>query len=320
METNQNCINEVFSLFDRAETKEPFGTLSITDFASIVCEPEKGGAMFIEAAKNVEKIRSTDNQEEQRRLKLTLPAIAPGVKFKNNRQNIESLSGLMQIDIDKGIENPEFLRNRIGREKWVLLSALSVRRGVWFLTRVPEPEKQPEYWEKINEWLKKNLNIEADISRKNPKDLRFYAPDSGVIFNPGALTLNKIQRNSNTTTTAAYIQRTKKLTGYYVSSIDDFKRNADVIPILLELGWKKGPQHGKKTKFTRPGKDKGTSAEWDEEKRLFYIFSSSSSLYDLNPGRSLSAVDLYTQLKQIGIKEAVAQLKNEGWGIYPKTT
>jgi hypothetical protein len=320
MEIKQNFENEVFSLFDRAVAKEPTGFLSITDFASIVCDPKKGGNRFIEAARIIEEIRLTNDQEEQRRLKLLLPAITPGVKLINNRQNIESYTGLMQVDIDKGISDPEKLRNEIGGLSWVLLSALSVRRGVWFLVRIPEPEKQADYWLKVNEFLKKKFNIEADESRKNPKDLRFFAPDKGVVFNQEARQLNMIPQNSNFPTPSIRKRSQKPQNGTYLSPIDDFKENAEVIPMLIELGYKIYYQHGNKTKFTRPGKNKGTSSEWDEKKRLFYDFSSNSNLHDVNPGRSLSALDIYMQLKQISLIEAREQLRGMGWGRDSKKT
>lgn len=312
--TMREIGKEVFSLFENATAKEPTGSLSIAKFASIVCDPVNGGTRFIEAARIVDAIRLTNDFEDQRRLKLTLPAVAPGARFGNDRQNIENYTGLMQIDIDNGINDPEYLRNKIGSFSWVLLSALSVRKGVWFLARIPEPEKQAEYWEKVNNWLKSEFGLMADESRKNPKDLRFFAPDKGVIYNPNARLLPLIQTYPFSAMPARKRKIKKQLSGIYLSPIDDFKRNADVIPMLLELGYKIYHQHGDKIRFTRPGKSRGTSAEWDENKRLFYDFSSNSPISGINPGRSLSALDIYIQLKQISLAEAREQLRATGWG------
>lgn len=305
-----------FSVFERPNYKKPSGAVSLASFASIVSDPALGGSIFIEASCLVNEIRNCADPVIQKQLKQKLPAIAPGVRFGLNRQDIRSYTGLMQIDIDKGITDPEKLRNDLGTLSWVVFSALSVRRGVWFLARIPEPHKQHIYWERINDWLYKNYKLNADPARKNAKDLRFFAPDPGCIFNPNAILLPAIPPSINDD--FGKIRNPKKhdpAGSGYLSPITDFNQRADVVEMLLRDGWKISHTHGVKVRLTRPGKQNGTSADWHTEKRRLYIFTDNSNLYQSSLKHGLSATDVLMQLNQIQtLSEARTVLKEMGYG------
>lgn len=303
-----------FSILNKITAQIPSAILSLDKFVSILHDPANGGVQYIKASKIVDKIRSITDEYQQKELKQTLPVVAPGVVFGENRQDIKSFSGLMQIDIDH-VNNPEQLRDELGKLSWITLSALSVRKGVWLLVKIPEPERQAEYWAKVNAWLNKNYGIESDPARKNAKDLRFYSPDKDAVYNPNAATLNIIPAPSAAKTAKASHIAKRLNSGLYFSPIDDFNRRADVIPLLLSHDWKICNQHGNNIRLTRPGKSSGISANWNEELRKLYVFSSNSNLIQSDSHYPLSATDIFMQLNQIScIAFAREQLLSMGYG------
>ncbi len=305
-----------FSTFKTKDSRRPFTEMQLSDFASIVHEPELGGAVFIEGARLAEQIRATKDHNVQKQLKQFLPAISPGTLFGQDRQDIRSYTGLMQIDIDEGISDPEQLRNDLGGLSWVAFSSLSVRKGVWLLIRIPEPENQPLYWEKINGWLLDKHGLTADPSRKNPKDLRFFAPDRDAIYNPNSKMLPFIPAEELPPKQPSY-NRTCKVTqmGEFVSPFDDFNCNADVLSMLISDGWKINHRMGNKVRLTRPGKRSGTSADWDEKLRRLYVFTSTSNLAHDSNRHALSPVDIFMRLENITTTHQARQkLVEMGYG------
>lgn len=305
-----------FSAFKTSYSKEPFTDMQLSNFASIVHEPGQGGKVFVEGAHIVNRIRATRDIKIQKQLKQHLPAVSPGVQFGLNRQDVNEFTGLMQIDIDHGISDPEALRNELGRLSWVAFSSLSVRRGVWFLVIIPEPARQSAYWEKVNDWLLNKYNLYADPSRKNPKDLRFFAPDRDAVYNPLARPLPILLQEPIAPILRAPIQKKKNCpVNGYISPLDDFNQNANVIEMLLMDGWKISHKKGSKIRLTRPGKDHGTSADWDENLRRLYVFTSNSNLAMDDYRHALSPVDIYMKLKKINTTHEVRQkLLKMGYG------
>lgn len=308
-----------FSILNKITSQVPSACLSLDEFVSILRNPAHGGEQYIKAAKIVEEIRSITDESQQKALKQTLPVTAPGVVYGENRQEVISFSGLMQIDIDH-VTNPEQLRDELGKLSWVTLSALSVRKGVWLLIKIPEPHRQAEYWAKVNDWLWNKHGVIADPARKNPKDLRFYSPDSDAIYNTSAIVLPLLPAITTPGPTLTYNKPKKPFTGTYFSPIDDFNAKADVIQLLLSTGWKIFRQKGRDIQFTRPGKSTGISANWNESLRKLYVFTSNSDLNQSVPQYALSPTDIFMQLNKIScIATARRELLNMGYGHSNKT-
>ncbi len=305
-----------FSVFQKSYSRNPFSELQLSDYASIVIDPEKGGGIFTEGADLVKRIRATNEVDIQRKLKQKLPAISPGAQFGLDRQHVSCFTGLMQIDIDDGIKDPEGLRNALGQLSWVPFSSLSVRRGVYLLVWIPEPDRQPEYWEKVNIWLQATYQLSADPARKNPKDLRFFASDNGAIYNPQATILNTIPPEpTQLKKVVSYHNRNTTSAHGLISPFQDFNNKADVISMLLNDGWKLGQKKGSKIRLTRPGKNHGTSADWDENIRRLYLFTSNSNLTMDGKGHALSPVDIFMQLHKINTTHEVRKLLTDlGYG------
>lgn len=303
-----------FSVLNKIISLVPTAIISLSKLASNIHNPETGGELYIKAAKIVDRIRATTDENTQRELKQLLPAISPGVVFGKNRQDIISYSGLMQIDIDH-VSNPEQLRNELGKLSWVTLSALSVRKGVWLLVKIPDPERQAEYWAKVNDWLWNKYGVVADPARKNPKDLRFFSPDSEAIYNPSAIFLPALPAIIISKSASTFNKPKKCFTGPYFSPIDDFNANADVLQMLQSHGWKIHKQNGSNIQLTRPGKRTGISANWNESLRKLYVFTSNSELIQNETQYALSPTDIFMQLNNVTcIGIARERLINKGYG------
>jgi hypothetical protein len=213
------------------------------------------------------------------------------------------------------VVDPEKLRDKLGKLSWVLLAALSVRKGVWILTRISQPKYQHLYWKELNNWLIKNFGLPADPKRKNSKDLRVYSPDADVIFNPNAIILRPPEplKPPSHQTPITNLRRTSY--GLQLSPIDDFNERGDVIAMLIAEGWNIYHHHNNNIRLTRPGKSGGTSADWSPEHGKLYVFTDNSVLQQTDERYPLSPTDVFMQLNGItDLSIAIKQLREMGYG------
>lgn len=83
----------------------------------------------------------------------------------------------------------------------------------------------------------------------------------------------------------------KKEDEWYVTNpFEDFNQRCDEVQLMEEFGWKLlNHSSSRFLWFTRPGKDKGVSASFNREKRIFFIFTSSTEL-DSNRGYNPASI------------------------------
>jgi hypothetical protein len=85
--------------------------------------------------------------------------------------------------------------------------------------------------------------------------------------------------------------------------------------MLLADGWKISHRLGNRVRLTRPGKSHGTSADWDEDLRRLYVFTSNSNLAMDNNQHALSPVDIFMQMNKINTThEMKMKLSEMGYG------
>jgi len=101
---------------------------------------------------------------------------------------------------------------------------------------------------------------------------------------------------------------------------DLYNQKDDFIDVLQKHGWTIVKEENDKIHFKRPGKlEKGNSATFLKEPRLFYVFSSNA--YPFESEQSYSPFAVYTMLECNGVfKEAVKRLANEYPEFEQKTT
>lgn len=101
---------------------------------------------------------------------------------------------------------------------------------------------------------------------------------------------------------------------YTTNPFEDFNNSADPVTLLEQYGWKLMPHHTSlRMYFTRPGKDKGVSASFNREKRVFYIFTSST---ELAPNRGYNPASILAELEFNGDRKATFRhLIDQGYGV-----
>lgn len=107
---------------------------------------------------------------------------------------------------------------------------------------------------------------------------------------------------------------TKKEDDWYTTNpFEDFNQSCDPIALMEEFGWKVLSRHDNRyIWFTRPGKEKGISASFNQSKRVFWIFTSST---DLVSGKGYNPASILAELKFQGDKKrAFRHLVDNGYG------
>jgi hypothetical protein len=147
----------------------------------------------------VEQIRSIQDEDLQKTIKKTLPAITPsGVFSRRDTDHFTEHSGFLTFDIDfqdnRHITNFDNLKEQISHIASVAYCGLSVRgRGFWGL--VPIPKSTPEIHKKRFDTLARDFrefNIILDPSGSDVCRLRIYSWDPDAYFNHAAKLYNKI--------------------------------------------------------------------------------------------------------------------------------
>ncbi|WP_285011277.1 bifunctional DNA primase/polymerase [Pedobacter faecalis] len=99
---------------------------------------------------------------------------------------------------------------------------------------------------------------------------------------------------------------------YNENPFEHYNNSVDPVALIQEFGWKYSHKNAKFYWFTRPGKDKGVSASWNVDKRMFFIFTTST---DLEGMRGYHPATLLAELKFQGNKsETYWHLVNNGYG------
>ena len=125
-------------------------------------------------------------------------------------------------------------------------------------------------------------------------------------------------KEAKTTTNYTKANTTENFEGEKIGDL--YNQKDDFIDILLKHGWTIVKEENDKIHFKRPGKlEKGNSATFLKEPRLFYVFSSNALPFESE--QSYSPFAVYSILECNGdFKEAVKQLANEYPEFEQKTT
>lgn len=96
------------------------------------------------------------------------------------------------------------------------------------------------------------------------------------------------------------------------SPFEDFNENADIREILEGEGWTLHHSKGAKFYYLRPGGEQQWSGEYDDNKKLFYVWTTSS---EFESEKAYNAAQVYSILKHKGDYSAAAKhLISEGYG------
>jgi hypothetical protein len=110
---------------------------------------------------------------------------------------------------------------------------------------------------------------------------------------------------------------TKADESYYDENpFEHFNRTCDPVTLISEFGWKEFKHNARFIWFIRPGKDKGIGASFNLEKRVYFIFTSST---ELDPSKGYLPATLLAELQFSGDKKKTyAYLVEKGYGKVKK--
>jgi hypothetical protein len=131
----------------------------------------------------------------------------------------------------------------------------------------------------------------------NPDVIPLITPEQREILFAIAQSFNEVEQDNQSTGT---------------STFDDYNQKADVINLLKKHHWKVWKENGNLIQLTRPGKEKDVSATYFKDKKILYVFSTSTS-FEANKGYNPTQV--YTILECSGnYSEAAKKLYADEYG------
>lgn len=266
-------------------------------------------------------VRNAIDENEQNRLKSMVPCITPCGVFSGSKtkSNLVKHTGLIAIDIDfkdnEHLTNFASLKNEFSKMSNVAYCGHSIRgKGYWLIIPIAFAEKHELHFKFIQNyfWSK---NIIIDKSCNNVNRLRFYSYDAAAYYNHDAKPLMEYYKPKNPT------KLNSNIGNYYKPIADylEYNNSDDFLAILQNHGWKKDNEFGRKIYFTRPGKNGGTSAEFDYDQNVFYVFSENGAPFEANKG--YNPFQVYAILEHQGnTKKARERLRNYQINKYKQFT
>lgn len=293
----RNVLSSKVSWFANYNTPTPSGDIEI--MALLTSEKYKA---------TIERVRSTIDKGTRDALKATLPAFTPScVCTYRGQKHVVQHSGLIQFDIDAK-ENPLYqdwreLMKIISGSPNVAYCGLSVSgRGLWGLIPIAFPDRHKQHFEHLRRYFLSE-GITIDKAPSSILSLRGISYDTDAYFNCNAEPVVKYFE-------APPHAPTTRLDQYGTSPIwDRYNQCPAFEMVLFKYGWEIHRKDQTKTYFTRPGKSRGVSAEFDQSKGVFYVFTSST---EFEAGKGYTPFAVYAILEHGGnFKEATKAVNQE---------
>ena len=109
-------------------------------------------------------------------------------------------------------------------------------------------------------------------------------------------------------------RQVKKNSEYELTPWDDFAQSGAAEDLLLNHGWSRAYENAANIYFTRPGKDKGVSASFHKQMRLYYIFTSSTGF---ESSKAYTPSSVLCELEHGGdFGATMKRLVGEGYGRF----
>jgi len=240
-----------------------------------------------------------DKSERDALKKQLLPAITPsGIFTARGDASLVSHTGLIQIDVDKKgnqhIKNYAELKSELSKIENVAYCGLSASgEGYWGIVPIAFPKKHREHFEFLRLYFE-SKGLKIDTACKDVSRLRFYSYDPLAYFNHHAKQL-KAFYELQVTNPKEYKTTQFEGNGQPIWAL--YNRSNDFEQVLYKHGWTLDHMKGNKARYTRPRKAKGVSADFDFDKRVFYVFTDGSSFI---PNKGYNPFAIYAILEHGG--------------------
>lgn len=277
-----------FSVFSNLLDTNPVGVITLDVYHKRVISNAKMKDRFFE-------LRRADKPTRDK-LKRKLPCITPSAQLKSRAalcpNRLLALSGLMQFDIDSKdnphITNWEGLRDQLTSFDSICFCSISVSgRGIYGFVPVSFPELLPKHFQSLqHDFAEMGLKLDSSKGAR-PTDARLYSYDPGAWLKLDAPEYSKTEETPQNPVFAPLSVIPEHGDVNSMTLFDRFNRYADVPSILYRFGWRATSLKGSKIRLRRPGKQSGVSADFDQQRRLLFVFSSSTSFL---PDRAYNAI------------------------------
>ena len=188
--------------------------------------------------------------------------------------------------------------------------------GFWGLVPISNRAKHLQHFNALQYYFLENGidrpyfdRVVKDVSR-----LRFYSWDPDAYFNHCAKTFDY------TYEPPPVVKKPYDPTAHSTENnpFDDFNLNGNIPALLLAHGWTHQPafDKGTRTRYTRPGKERGISADYCSDRRLLYVFSDAPETGLSDAGKAFNHVQVFKELEcGNDIKVCARKLKELGFGV-----
>lgn len=147
------------------------------------------------------KIRSLDNEEDQKKLKQSIPTFCLSGEFSSRTENgLISHNGYVAFDIDLKDNTSLFktnttkaLKQLVGGLDYVYTIAESLRGGLWGMVKIKDREKHREHYLALIEDFAK-IGIKLDTNCINVSRSRYVSYDPEPYINRNATTYTRLPK------------------------------------------------------------------------------------------------------------------------------
>jgi hypothetical protein len=175
-----------FSLYtDIFNVEKPEATIDINQ----LCEVVKYGYLKNEIA----AIQTASNEEEAKRLKLTLPCVTlSGIFSHRDKNSLVKHSGLLQIDIDH-VEDYSIIFQKICKDDYTYVCFRSPRgKGIKVIFKIePNADTHLNQFLAIEKYFRDKFKVEIDTSCKDLARPMLLSFDPNIYCNPNANVFTK---------------------------------------------------------------------------------------------------------------------------------
>ncbi|NNF32817.1 MAG: hypothetical protein HKN68_01830 [Saprospiraceae bacterium] len=166
------------------------GSIDLDDLYEATVNGELNGINF---ASKIDEIRTSQDKEEKKKLKGTLPGTTVSGKFQNARKldQLERYTGFIQIDIDDiGEESAVNITKKMSSNPLIFYAALSPGGdGLKSIMKVDTgPDEHREAFEMVSDYIDKTYDVKVDRGISDITRLMYLTYDPECHYNPEAYT------------------------------------------------------------------------------------------------------------------------------------
>lgn len=298
----------IFSAFDNYSHRKPIFDFCLRDLHHYTRSKNEP------PYKNLQRMLANPSQKSA--IKSVSVCYTPhGLSLKEGNRVVPKHNGLIQIDIDAK-DNPQIadwdmVRDWLFEWQHTAFAAISISgSGCYALVRVATSDLPAHFRAVAGVLAGEGLRVDKSKGQ-NLNELRFFSHDPGARVRFDARPYEGTFRPLPPAVVLPTTQGVKVPVNGSNSLIGQFNDKADIPKMLEAAGWRLNHVKGTHHRFTRPGKNHGTSADFDASTGRVYVFTSSTTFESgLVTHKAMDAFDLYMKLNNLSFHDAIKSIKD----------